>query len=47
MNSSIKSLVTIAAPSESIDVVVRRMAKESRKVEYAGIVVVLDSQKTL
>ena len=47
MNSSINSLVTIAAPSESIDVVVRRMAKESRKVEYAGIVVVLDSQKTL
>ena len=47
MNSSIKSLVTIAAPSESIDAVVRRMAKESRKVEYAGIVVVLDSQKTL
>ena len=47
MNSSIKSLVTIAAPSESIDVVVRRMAKESRKVEYAGIVVVLDRQKTL
>ena len=47
MNSSIKSLVTIAAPSDSIDVVVRRMAKESRKVEYAGIVVVLDSQKTL
>ena len=47
MNSSIKSLVAIAAPSESIDVVVRRMAKESRKVKYAGIVVVLDSQKTL
>jgi len=47
MNSSIKSLVTIAAPSENIDIVVRRMAKESRKVEYAGIVVVLDSQKTL
>jgi nucleotide sugar dehydrogenase len=47
MNSSIKSLVTIAAPSESIDIVIRRMAKESRKVEYAGIVVVLDSQKTL
>jgi len=47
MTSSIKSLVTVVAPEESVDTVIRRMAKESRDVKNPGIVVVLDKQDVL
>lgn len=47
MNSFIKSLVVSAFPEESIDVVIRKMAKESRNVNYPGIVVILDKQGVL
>jgi UDP-N-acetyl-D-mannosaminuronic acid dehydrogenase len=47
MTSSIKSLVTVVAPEESVDTVIRRMAKESRDVKNPGIVVVLDEQDVL
>jgi len=47
MTNSIKPLVTIAAPEESVDKVIRRMAKESRSVQNPGIVVVLDEHSTL
>ncbi len=43
----IKSLVTVADPKESIDAVVRRMAKQSQDVLYSGIVVVLDKKGVL
>ena len=47
MISSIKYLVTVATPDESIDTVIRRMAKESRDVKNPGIAVVLDKQGVL
>jgi len=42
---NINSLVTISTPDESIDAVVRKMAKESKRVTYPGVVVVLDKKE--
>ena len=47
MNSFIKSLATVVTLKDSIDVVIRRMAKESKNVTNPGIAVVLDGQDTL
>lgn len=47
MNSFIKSLATVVTLKDSIDVVIRRMAKESKNVTHPGIAVVLDGQDTL
>ncbi len=47
MRNSIKSLVTIASPTESVDVIIRRMAKESRHVTHPGIAVILDVHNIL
>jgi UDP-N-acetyl-D-mannosaminuronic acid dehydrogenase len=48
MNSHhVKSLATIITQEESIDNVVRRMAKESRRVAYPGIAIVLDKKNAL
>jgi UDP-N-acetyl-D-mannosaminuronic acid dehydrogenase len=43
----IKTLVTTASPSDSFDMVIRRMAKDSRNVTYPGIVVILDNKGIL
>jgi len=47
VNSFIKSLATVVTLKDSIDVVIRRMAKESKNVTHPGIAVVLDGQDTL
>jgi len=47
MINFIKSLATIASPSDSFDSVIRRMAKDSREVSYPGIVVILDKEGIL
>ena len=47
MMDFIKTLVTTASSSESFDMVIRRMAKDSRNVAYPGIVVVLDKDGIL
>ena len=47
MMDFIKTLVTTASSSESFDMVIRRMAKDSRNVTYPGIVVVLDKDGIL
>jgi UDP-N-acetyl-D-mannosaminuronic acid dehydrogenase len=47
VNSFIKSLATVVTLKDSIDVVIRRMAKESKNVTNPGIAVVLDGQDTL
>jgi UDP-N-acetyl-D-mannosaminuronic acid dehydrogenase len=47
MISSIQSLVTVAAVGETIDIVIRRMAKESRDVKNPGIAVILDKKGIL
>jgi nucleotide sugar dehydrogenase len=47
VNSFIKSLATVVTLKDSIDVVIRRMAKESKNVIHPGIAVVLDGQDTL
>jgi UDP-N-acetyl-D-mannosaminuronic acid dehydrogenase len=47
MMDYIKTLVTTASSRESFDVVIRRMAKDSRNVAHPGIVVILDKDGVL
>ena len=47
MIRTIQSLATVAAADESIDIVIRRMAKESRDVKNPGIAVILDKKGVL
>ena len=47
MSKKLGKLATVVAPHNSIDQVVRRMAKESRKVVHAGLAVVLDGDDVL
>jgi len=47
MISDIDSATVVSLPTDNIDAVVRKMAKESKKVEYAGLSVVLDEEGVL
>ena len=47
MVRNIRQLATIVAPEDTIDQVVRKMAKESRDVSHAGLALVLDEKDTL
>jgi len=47
MTNNIQKLTVVATPTETIDLVVRRMAKESHNVKHPGLAVVLGDDKIL
>ena len=47
MTEHLAKLATVVAPYDTIDQVIRLMAKESGRVKYPGIAVVLDGKRVL